>query len=55
MGASADFAATKRGRIELGTAAEIILPSGELKGLAQSPDACSVRQVISGGEVVWQG
>lgn len=52
-GAYACFSEGQRGRIAVGMAADLVLLSGDLAGLATSPDACRVEKVFSAGRQVW--
>lgn len=52
-GAWADFAEAERGLLALGMAADLVLLTGDLAGLAQTPEACQVAQVYRAGQRVW--
>ncbi len=50
-GAHADFADDRRGRLEPGFDADLVLIDGDLEGLAETPDAATIHMTICGGNI----
>ena len=54
-GAYGMFAETDRGSLAVGQQADLILLTGDLTALAQSPDAARVTLTLCAGQEVWRG
>ncbi|MBD9525267.1 amidohydrolase [Paracoccus sp. PAR01] len=50
-GAYADFAETRRGRLEVGLDADLVLIAGALEGLAHDSDAARIALTVCGGRI----
>jgi predicted amidohydrolase YtcJ len=54
-GAHADFAEDRRGRLEAGFDADLVLIDGSLEGLAEREDAARVAMTVCGGTITYDG
>jgi predicted amidohydrolase YtcJ len=54
-GAHADFAEDRRGRLEAGFDADLVLIDGALEGLAEREDAARVAMTVCGGTITYDG
>jgi predicted amidohydrolase YtcJ len=54
-GAHADFAEGRRGRLEAGFDADLVLIDGSLEGLAEREDAARVAMTVCGGTITYDG
>lgn len=54
-GAYADFAEHRRGRLEIGFDADLLLIDGSLEGLAESENAARIALTVCGGTITYEG